>query len=475
MKIQGVKTTGIYCRADCGAKPNPENVRPMRNSIAAMALGFRPCLVCRPDRLPEFGMDNTAPEIAHAIRLIAEGFLDDANTEQLADRVGYSARHLVRLFEKHIGASPDFVARARRAHLARRLLDESQLSITNIAFAAGFSSVRQMNRVVNDLFGFSPTQLRAKRSQKNRLDSLDGGLRLRVPFDEKLNVQQTIEYLSARAIPGIEIVEDGCYKRTMNTCGHPGVVEVGESESGNHLEMTMHLATFGSIIDQVERVRSLFGLNVNYSKALKFLRKDKMLGPLIRKNSSLRLPGAWDRFETSIRIIIGQQVSVAGASTLTGRLAERFGQPIDAPMPGSLRYLFPSAADLSKAKLEKLGMPQARANTIKHFASAVASGDIDLTACEPLRKTVASLEQLPGIGPWTAHFIAGRVMRHHDAFPASDLGLRKSVAKLVGENKPVSVTKLEEVAENWRPYRFVAAAYLWMAKIQNKKPEIAAN
>ncbi len=160
MKIQGVITTGIYCRADCGARPNPENIRPMRNPIAALAAGFRPCLVCRPDRLPEFGLDQPAPEVAHAIRLIAEGFLDDANTEQLAQRVGYSSRQLLRLFEQHVGASPDFVARARRAHLARRLLDESQLSITNIAFAAGFASVRQMNRVVKDLFGFSPSQLR---------------------------------------------------------------------------------------------------------------------------------------------------------------------------------------------------------------------------------------------------------------------------------------------------------------------------
>lgn len=465
MKIQGVKTTGIYCRADCGARPKAENVQPMRNSIAALAQGFRPCLVCRPDRLPDFGMDATASEITQAIRLIAEGFLDDANTEQLAQRVGYSARQLVRLFERHIGASPDFVARARRAHLARRMLDESDLSITKIAFAAGFSSLRQMNRVVHELFGFSPTQLRSKRSRKSRLDALDGGLRLRVPFDGTASHQQMIEYLGARAIPGVEIVEDGCYKRTMNTCGHPGVIEVRVAESSGHLETTLHLATFGSILDQIERVRSLFGLNVDNSRAIAFLRKDELLGPVIRKNPDWQLPGVWDRFETSIRIIVGQQVSVTGASALTGHLAERFGQSIDAPLPGSLRNLFPSASDLSKAKLEKLGMPQARANTIKNFASAVTCGEIDLTSCAPLGDTVASLEQLPGIGPWTSHFIAGRVMRHQDAFPASDLGLRKAVATLFHKSKPVSVAKLEEIANSWRPYRFVAAAYLWNAQI----------
>lgn len=220
----------------------------METPIAAMAAGFRPCLVCRPDRLPDFGLEHPPAEIAQAVRLIAEGFLDDANTVELAERVGYSARHLVRLFEKHIGATPDFVARAQRAHLARRLLDESHLSITNVAFAAGFSSVRQMNRVVRELFGFSPMQLRSKRSRKDLFDPLDGGLRLRVPFSGTLDGQRMIEYLAARAIPGIETVEDKCYKRTMNTCGHPGVLEVRAPSRKNHLEVTMHLAAFCSDI-----------------------------------------------------------------------------------------------------------------------------------------------------------------------------------------------------------------------------------
>lgn len=440
----------------------------MGNSIAALAAGYRPCLVCRPDRLPEIGLDQPDPEIAHAVRLIAEGFLDNANTVQLAERVGYSPRHLVRLFEKHIGASPDFVARARRAHLARRLLDESDLSITNIAFASGFSSLRQMNRVMRELFGFSPSELRAKRSRKDTLDPLDGGLRLRIPIDGTLDGQKMIEYFAARAIPGIEMVEDGCYRRTMRTCGFPGVVEVRAPNDRNHLEVTMHLATFGSIIDQVESVRSLFGVNRYDADAINVLRKDKLLGPIMRKQTGFRLPGAWDRFETAVRIIVGQQVSVAGASTLTGRLVERFGERIDVPLPGPLQYLFPTPAELSLADVRDLGMPQARANTIKRFAAAVASGEVDLTSTASLEQVVANLESLPGIGPWTSHLIAGRVMGHQDAFPASDLGLRKSVAQLVGKTDPVSVSEITEISNRWRPYRSTAAACLWISEINPK-------
>lgn len=471
MKLQAVTTTGIYCRADCGARPHPQNVRPMPNAIAAMAAGFRPCLICRPDRLPDLGIDSPPSEVAHAVRLIAEGFLDSATTDQLALRVGYSTRQLVRLFEQHIGASPDFVARARRAHLARRLLDESNLSIINIAFASGFSSVRQMNRVMHELFGFTPTQLRAKRSRKDTLDVLDGGLRLRVPFVGPLDGQCLMNYLAARAIPGIEMVESGVYKRTMNHCGYPGVVEIGFSRKANHLDVTMHLATFGSIIDQVERARSLFGLNNNSSAAIKFLRNDPILGQLVRTNPGIRLPGAWDPFETSVRIIIGQQVSVRGASTLTGRLAERFGQEIDAPLPGSLQFLFPSAAVLANAKMEDLGMPQSRAETIKRFASAVVSGEIDLSAVAALEDVVSSLEKIPGIGSWTAHLIAARVIGVPDAFPASDLGLRRAATRLLRLPRTISADELEELSQQWRPFRTTAAAYLWMVDSKSESAE----
>jgi len=435
----------------------------MRNAAAALAAGFRPCLLCRPDRLPGLALEQPQAEIAHALKLIAEGYLDSATTEQLAKRIGYSSRHLVRLFEEHIGASPDFVARASRAHLARRLLDETSLSIANLALTAGFSSVRQMNRVMSELFGFSPSQLRAKRTRGAPLDPLDGGLRLRIPYRGPLAGRRLIDYLSSRAIPGVETVEDGCYRRTMNTCGYPGVVDVRDPGDGCHLEATMHLATFGSIIEQVERVRSLFGLNHDSSDAERHLRRDELIGRLVRKQPGLRLPGAWDRFETSVRIIVGQQVSVAGASTVTGRLVKRFGKPVNVPLPGELRYLFPSAAALAGVGEHNLAMPRARARTIARFSTAVAAGEIDLTRVASLDETLATLEALPGIGPWTANLIAGRVMGHPDAFPASDLGIRSAVTRLQGRKKPISVAEVEQLAERWRPYRATAAAHLWMS------------
>jgi methylphosphotriester-DNA--protein-cysteine methyltransferase len=203
MGLRGVVTTGIYCQANCKARPSPSNVRRMRNAVEAQTAGFRPCLLCRPDRLPGLGIEQPAAKIASAVRLIAEGFLDSATTEQLADRIGYSTRHLVRLFQEHIGATPDFVARSRRAHLARRLIDESHLSISQIAFAAGFLSIRQMNRVMQELFGFSPSELRQKRRRGDALDPLDGGLRLRLPYSGRLDGQSLIRYLGARAIPGV--------------------------------------------------------------------------------------------------------------------------------------------------------------------------------------------------------------------------------------------------------------------------------
>jgi len=469
MKLQGVTTTGIYCRATCTARPKPENVRPMRSAIAAMAAGFRPCLLCRPDRLPGLAVEQPADEIAHALRLIAEGFLDNASTDDLARRIGYSTRHLVRLFEEHVGASPDFVARARRAHLARRLLDESELSITKIAFAAGFSSLRQMNRVMHDLFGFPPSHLRKKRSRRDRLDQLDGGLRLRIPYRGPFAGEHLFAYLATRPLPGVESVENGCYRRTMNTCGFPGVVDVRDGNDGGHLEATMHLATFGSIIEQVARVRALFRLDEDSSAAERQLGRDPLLGPVVRQHPGIRLLGAWDRFETAVRVIIGQQVSVAGATTVAGKLVERFGEPIDAALPGGLKFLFPSADSLARADASDFGMPRARARTIVQFASAVASGTVDLSRVASLNENLTALEKLPGVGPWTAHVIAGRVMGNGDAFPASDLGLRRSAARLMNRSDALSTAELEQLAEAWRPFRGTAAAYLWMSEMLSKQ------
>lgn len=462
MQIQGVTTSGIYCRADCRARPNAENVRPMPNVIAALAAGYRPCLKCRPDRLPDMGLSDTSPQVAHALRLIVDGYLDNASSKDLAKRVGYSTRQLTRLFEEEVGASPDFVARACRAHMARRLLDESDLKVTDIAFAAGFQSIRQMNRVMRDLFGFSPSELRAKRLRGDVLHTLDGGLRVRVPYHGVFNAKRMIAYLASRSIPGVEEVEGDVYRRTINTCGHPGVVEVQDGGDGQHLEVTLRLPTFASVLEQVRRVRSLFGLTRNDHGAQAALLRDPDLGPWLCSCPGLRLPGAYDPFETSIRVLVGQQISVAGASIVCGRLVERLGKRIDAPLPGSLHSLFPTANAIAAAHVSVLDMPKARARAIIGFAQAVASGKLDLYAQESLDNTRRRLQSFPGIGPWSTDLIAARAMDHTDAFPASDLGLRKSATRAFGHNEIISARELEQRSLTWRPWRTTAIAYLWM-------------
>ncbi len=463
MAVRGVVTTGIYCRAECAARPLQRHVRRFESTIAAQAAGFRPCLVCRPDRVPGRPIEQPAAEVEHALRLIAEGFLDSSNTDALAARIGYSTRQLGRLFEQHVGASPDFVARSRRAHLARRLLDESDLSVSGIAFASGFRSIRQMNRAMRALFGFSPSELRSKRRRGDRLDPLDGGIRLRVPYTGAFDAARSIRYLRARTIPGVEAVEDETYRRLIITCGFPGVIEARPSERGDWLDVTMHLATLGSIIDEVQRVRSLFRLDDDPGKAERALRHDPVLGRLVRRRPGTRLPGAWDRLETAVRIILGQQVSVAGASTLAGRIASRFGTELDLGLSGGLTHAFPTADMLAEADLDRIGIPRARATTIRALSESVATGELDLSRPAPLEDACAELEAIPGIGPWTSHLIAARAMGHADAFAAGDLGLRKAAAALRGSLEPLSPKALESLAEGWRPYRTTAMAYLWMS------------
>ena len=460
--LQAVTTTGIYCRADCVARPHPEHVRSYPSTVAAEAAGYRPCLRCRPDRLPERSADVPAA-VAHALVLISDGHLDSANETDLAARVGYSGRQLRRLFQDHVGATPDFVARSRRAHFARRLLDETELSIGDVAFASGFASVRQMNRVVKDVFGFAPTALRERRRQGDLL-ATDGGLALRVPHQGDLPVAAITGYLASRAIPGVEAVGDGRYRRTILTCGHPGVVDIGSAGDPGHLEVVAHLPTFAGIIDEVGRVRSLFATDEDPAAGVAHFDSDPVLGPMVADRPGLRLPGAWDRFETVLRIVLGQQVSVAAASTVAGRLAQRCGSRIDIG-EAELHTVFPGAEAVAEADLSGLGLTTRREATVRRMAQAVAGGEIQLSRRgDPgdLDEIIDEWCALPGVGPWTAHLVAARVHRHGDAFPASDLGLRRAAGRALGHD--VTTDELSALAERWRPHRALAAAHLWFSE-----------
>jgi AraC family transcriptional regulator of adaptative response / DNA-3-methyladenine glycosylase II len=431
--------------------------------VAAEAAGFRPCLRCRPDRLPPSYAGNGAPDPVHrAVLLISEGALDESTEDVLGQRIGLSGRQLRRLFVQHLGATPSFVARSRRAHFARRLLDESDLSVTEVAFAAGFNSIRQMNRAMLDTFRFPPTELRAKRRERDRLVA-DGGLPLRTPYAGPFSFGDMLGFLAARTVPGIDAVDGTTYRRTITTCGHPGMIEVSDLGDRRHLLVLAHLPTYNALIDDVSRVRRIFGLDGPAADRLPALANDALLSPLVAARPGLRVCGAWDRFETAVRIIVSQQISLRGARTILGRLVDAFGTPVPGLNALGLTHTFPSAerlASASERQIGELGMPSARAATIRSFARAYASEQISLEPSTALDDLVDQLRSLPGVGEWTAQCIAMRATGHLDAFPAADLGLRRAAARQLGRES-VSAAELEERAEAWRPYRGLAAMHLW--------------
>jgi len=460
MALSAVATTGIYCRATCTARPDPRNVSTYETNVAAEAAGYRPCLRCRPDRGAGSLRQLAVPEpLGHALMLITDGFLDHHREDALAERVGYSGRQLRRLFLEHIGATPSAIAQSRRAHFARRLIDDTDLDFSSVARAAGFGSARQLHRAITSIFRFPPSELRAKRRRGER-PMLDGGLRLLVPYVAPYDIDQILDHLASRCVPGVETMTGGVYRRSIHSCGHAGVAEVSDAGDGEHLELTLHLPTFDSIIDEVEHCRSLFAVDEPPLGAIDALIDDPVIGTLAAQHPQLRVPRCWDRFETAIRIVIGQQISVAGATTMVGRVVERHGDYFESGMDG-ITHLFPHPAALAEADLDGLGFTGKRQETIRVLATAVATGQIDLYATGSIATLERTLCELPGIGPWTAHMIALRVLGHDDAMPSSDLGLKRGLSRLTGA--AVDAVDLDQVAAGWRPQRSRAAQLLWTA------------
>jgi AraC family transcriptional regulator of adaptative response / DNA-3-methyladenine glycosylase II len=446
--FSAVATTGIYCRPECPAKPLPRHVTKYRLAAAAEAAGYRACLRCRPYRSPD-ALAWSGPElVCRAVQLILGGALDGGTEAELGGRLGVSARHLRRLFSAHLGVTPDGLARSARTHFARRLLDETDLSVSEVAFAAGFGSVRQFNRACRDVFRMPPRELRARRRKSDPL-AAEEGLTLRLPFDGALDWCSLVGYFEARSIPGVETVEGETYRRTIVAGGEPGVLELMPG-GDDHLLLRVHLAHWDELMHVVSRARRIADLDADMGEPTAQLGADPVVGPLLRKRPGLRVPGTWDPYETGVRAILGQQVSVAGANTLAGRLVERLGTPVPFDRFGLTR-LFPPPATLAEADLAKLGLTGARAAAVRSFARAVAADEIRLDRSVGLDRLVSSIQAVDGLGPWTAHYIALR-LGERDAWPATDLGLRRAL----GAREPT-------VAERWRPWRALAAAHLWLA------------
>ncbi len=366
MAFTGVTTTGIYCRPGCGARPNAENRRSFPTAAAAEAAGFRACFQCRPYRAG-IAISPDAPElVCRGVQLILDGMLDEHSESDLARKLGVSSRHLRRLFLTELGATPDQLARSARAHFARRLLDDTDLSITEIAFAAGFGSIRQFNRIMHDTFRAPPRELRAKRRRSDRLVA-DGGLPLRVPLAEPIDWTGTLQLLATTAIPGVEHVGPTVYRRTIVIEGAPGVVEV-VAGGRDELVVTVHLPFWTGLIHVVQRVRHIFNLDLDDAEAerqLLLVRGEEVRVPI---RPGLRPPGTWDPFETAVAAVLGEGRDAAAARHVAGRLVATFGAAVPGLAALDLSHTFPAPADLIQADLTAVGISSRRSATIRSLA-----------------------------------------------------------------------------------------------------------
>ncbi|HLK78615.1 MAG TPA: AlkA N-terminal domain-containing protein [Streptosporangiaceae bacterium] len=414
-----VVTTGIYCRPGCAGRPLAQNVRTFDHPAAAEAAGFRACHRCRPYRVAG-PVSTSAPElVCEAVQQIIGGVMDDGGTEAtLAARIGLSARHLRRLFLRHLGVSPDQLARSRRAHFARRLLDDTDLTVVDIAFAAGFGSLRQFNRTMQDVFRASPTDLRNRRHRADRL-AADGGLTLRLPVVPGYDWDAMRAFLAARLVPGVEAVDGDTYRRTITMAGAPGLMEISPGRE-NCLLLRLHLPYWEGLIHVVDRVGLLLGAECDHSAGVAALSGDPVLGPLVAKRPGLAVPGAWNPFEAGVSAILSGQPD-------RKRLLEAFVAALGTPVPGlpeGLTHTFPDPARVTPASLAPIGLGQAEASAI----AALAAG-----------------REIPEVSDHVAFRLG-----HRDAFPSGDPSLQAALARL----------GLETPAANWRPWLALAAAHL---------------
>ncbi len=459
-----VKTTGIYCRPVCPVKmPLAKNVTFFASAAAASEAGFRPCLRCRPECAPGspawYGSSTT---VRRGLRLIAEGALENSDVTQLATRLGVTDRHLRRLFKKHLGASPTAVAQTGRLHFAKRLLDETSLTMTQVAMAAGYGSVRRFNDQFIKTYQRTPRELR-KHSQTNP-GNCGLGLSLRLSYQKPFDWNAMLRFLAGRATPGVEEVAGDRYARTVLVGGQPGIVEIRPAKLAGFLTMTVHAIATEHLLEISQTARMALDLDAPIQEIANMLRQDKRLAASVRRQPGLRVPGAWNGFELTVRAILGQQISVKGATTLAGRLVHRYGDLLSNPLglryavpTGTLSHFFPAPARLAKARMNNLGITTRRVETIRQLSKATEQGEIQFNSAQEPGEFSQRLQAIPGIGPWTVQYVAMRVLKDPDAFPASDLGLLKAIAP----GKKATSKTLSKHAESWRPWRAYAAMHLW--------------
>ena len=458
-----VTSTGIYCRPVCPARtPARRNMRFYPHPGAAEAAGFRACRRCRPEASPGSPEWNVRADLAgRAVRLIADGYVDEHGVDGLARRLAVTERHLRRLLVADLGAGPLALARSMRMQTARRLLAETAMPVTEIAFASGFSSVRQFNATFLESYGMPPSSLRPALRRQPASDGAAGPdaawLTLKLACREPFDGQALLGFLAPRAVPGVEQVTGNTYARTIRAPGGPGLIELtlpgatGASHGTRHVLLRARLPRLRGVGPVVSRCRQLLDLDADACAIGAVLAADELLAPLVASRPGLRVPGTYDGFELAVRAVLGQQVSVPAARTLAGRLAERYGTRLETAGTWP-SVLFPAPSDVAEADLSGLGLTTARQATLRALAAAVADGTLELDHGADPQETAARLAELPGIGPWTIAYILMRAVRDPDAFPAADLGLRRALEHLGGPaGRP----------DRWHPWCAYAAVHLW--------------
>ena len=458
-----VTSTGIYCRTICPVRlPRPENVRFFATAAAASEHGFRPCLRCRPELAPDNPYwPQHPPLLRAALNRIEEGLLDQVGVPELAARLGVSPRHLRRLFATHLGSSPAMLATTRRTLFAKRLVSDSNLNMRDIAMAAGFSNVRRFNAAFKQLYGMPPSQIRRK-------NGVDGkGYSLRLNYRAPLDWAALRGFLSKRAIDGVETVDETGYSRQFAWHQQAGTLSLENQPDGQHFILTVSHPRADALYHACQRARHVLDLDAVPSDIHEHLSKDPLLAPALAKHPGLRVPGCWDRFELCVRAVIGQQVSVAAARTLTQRVVERCDYRRD-DSQGNQRLLFPDAHAIVDTSLDGLGLTGRRIATLKSLAKAVLNNDIRLESADA-QQIDDALAQLPGFGPWTRAYIGLRGFKNPDAFPAGDIVLRKALAI---DRKPLSSHAAEARSQSWRPWRAYAVMALWQHSAdKTRKPQ----
>lgn len=456
-----VTSTRIYCRPVCPAPtPKRENITYFAHAAAAEAAGFRPCLRCRPELSPADGAWRRGDAaLARALALIDEGLLGDAPASVLADRVALSERQLRRVFVERLGATPHGVHGTRRLLFAKQLLTDTAMPITQVALASGFNSLRRFNDAFAQAYRLAPRDLR-----RRHLATGDDALRLRLGYRPPYDFAAMLDFLRVRALPGVDEVGDDHYARAIVLSdGQIGALRVAKAGDDNALMLEVRNVPPTLLLGVVQRVRRMFDLDADPASIAGLFARDTLLGPCIARRPGLRLPGGWDAFEVAVRAVLGQQVSVAAARTLASRLVQRFGVAFDAPPGEGLTHAFPTPGTLADADLATLGITRARADTIRGVARAMLEGRVDLRVEQTLDTFVERWTALPGIGAWTAHYIAMRALNHPDAFCADDLILRR----VTGDpGSPLTARALTRRAEAWRPWRAYAVIHLWRASTE---------